>query len=334
MTQVHSSMLSLDDLSFVGCGLVRPECVLATAAGHLYSADWRGGVAHILPDGTQHLYTGVAPDGRQLRPNGIALLPDGSFLVADLGETLGGVFRLERSGKVSTVLEQIDGTPLPPTNFVTTDIAGRIWVTVSTRKSPRSLAYRPDADDGFIIRINTDGSACVVADGLGYTNELAFSPCGKWLYVNETFSRCLSRFAVNQAGDLGDRQLVCRFGAGTFPDGLAFDEEGGIWITSIVSNRVLRVVPGSSVVTVLADSDFAHVNKVEMAFQAGELGRPHLDQVKSQRLRNISSLAFGGPDLTDGYLGCLLGDAIAHIRLPVRGHPPIHWHYDDQEQSQ
>ena len=38
---------ALRDLQFLGQGLVRPECVLATAAGDLYSADWRGGVAHL-----------------------------------------------------------------------------------------------------------------------------------------------------------------------------------------------------------------------------------------------------------------------------------------------
>jgi hypothetical protein len=55
------------------------------------------------------------------------------------------------------------------------------------------------------------------------------------------------------------------------------------------------------------------------------MGRPHLDQVVSRRLRNISSLAFGGADLRTGYLGCLLGDSIATFRSPVAGFPPAHW---------
>ena len=45
------------------------------------------------------------------------------------------------------------------------------------------------------------------------------------------------------------------------------------------------------------------------AYAAGELTRPHLDRIESQRLKNISSLAFGGPDLKTVYLGCLLGAA-------------------------
>jgi len=79
------ALLSLGDLAFVGEGLVRPECVLANAAGDLFSADWRGGVAHLRPDGSQALYAGPGPDGLALKPNGIALLRDGSFLLAHLG---------------------------------------------------------------------------------------------------------------------------------------------------------------------------------------------------------------------------------------------------------
>jgi hypothetical protein len=44
-------------------------------------------------------------------------------------------------------------------------------------------------------------------------------------------------------------------------------------------------------------------------------------------LKNISSIAFGGPDLRTAYLGCLLGDALATFRSPVAGAPPAHWNY-------
>jgi hypothetical protein len=37
--------VSLDDVTELGAGLVRPECVLCTAAGNVYTSDWRGGIA-------------------------------------------------------------------------------------------------------------------------------------------------------------------------------------------------------------------------------------------------------------------------------------------------
>lgn len=318
--------IPLDGLRFVGAGLVRPECVLATASGTLYTADWRGGVALTAIDGASTLVQGALPGQRPLRPNGIALRRDGSFLLADLGEAKGGVFVLARDGTVRPLVEAVDGIDLPPSNFVFEDEHDRVWITVSTRKVPRAAAYRADVADGFIVLCDRRG-ARIVADGLGYTNEAMISPDGRWLYVNETFVRKLSRFPLHADGSLGTKEVVATFGRGTYPDGLAFDAEGHVWITSIVSNRVLRVAPDGATTLILEDADPAHVDWCEAAWRAGELGRPHLDRAAGRVLKNISSLAFGGPDLRTAYLGCLLGDAIASFRAPVAGHPPFHWHF-------
>lgn len=320
--------LDLTSIRWVGKELHRPECVLATAAGHLFTADWRGGVAQVLPDGSQNLYLAQPVDGEALKPNGIALLRDGSFLLAHLGAERGGIFRLQRDGTTTPFLLDVQGQALPPSNFVVEDETGRYWITVSTRISPRALGYRRECNDGFIVVVDRKG-ARIAADGLGYANECAVHPDGQWLYVNETFARRLSRFEIHANGDLGAKQLVAEFGAGTFPDGLCFDSEGGTWITSIVSNRLLRVAPSGHQSLWLEDSEPDHLAWVEQAFNAGQMGRPHLDQARSRSLKNISSLAFGGPDLRTGYLGCLLGESVAALAMPVAGHPPIHWNYTE-----
>jgi sugar lactone lactonase YvrE len=323
---VPHTLDSLAALGNIGAGLVRPECALTTRAGDIYTSDWRGGVAHIRPDGSQKLYSAPGIDGLPLRPNGIALNADGSFLLAQLGADDGGVYRLTREGELTPFLRTVDGRDLPPTNFVVADQAGRTWITVSTRRTPRALGYRKDCDDGFIVMVDGKG-ARIVADGLGYTNECAVHPNGQWLYVNETFTRKLSRFVIQADGSLGAKEVVAEFGAGTFPDGLVFDAEGGAWIVSIVSNRVIRVMPDGTQQVFLQDADEDHLAWVEAAYQTSEMGRPHLDNVESTRLKNISSIAFGGPDLRTGYLGCLLGDSITAMNMPVAGHPPVHWHY-------
>jgi len=324
VTTAGAPAIALEILRFVGTGLNRPECVLATARGDLYTADWRGGVAHIRADGTQALYAAQLSNSRPLRPNGIALRADGSFLLADLGEELGGVFSLDRSGQVRPLLERVDGIDLPPTNFVHEDAAGRIWITVSTRHRPRAAAYRSNVADGFIVLLDARG-ARIVADSLGYTNEAVVSPDEQWLYVNETFGRRLTRFRLAADGSLSGRETVTNFGPGTFPDGLAFDAHGGIWITSIVSNRVIRVDHDGRQQLMLEDCEPAHLERCECAFVAGTMGRPHLDTCGGRVLRNISSLAFGGADLRTAYLGCLLGDRLASFRAPAAGHPPAHW---------
>ena len=317
--------VSLTDLRFFGAGLRRPECVLATARGEVYTGDWRGGVALTGPDGDQSLFVAKLSCGRKLRPNGIALRADGSFLLADLGDEIGGVFRMDRTGNVEPLVEEVDGVTLPPSNFVVED-GKRLWLTISTRHRPRALAYRSDVADGFIVVMDERG-ARIVADGLGYTNEAVPSPDGEWLYVNETFARRLTRFRIGRDGSLSARETVTSFGHGTFPDGLTFDAEGGVWITSIVSNRVIRIASDGSQTLMLEDADLAHLEWVEHAFLDGKMGRPHLDHAGGRVLKNISSLAFGGADLRTAYLGCLLGDRIASFRSSVAGHPPRHWTY-------
>lgn len=320
-------MPSLADLRFLGQGLVRPECVLAHRSGLLFAADWTdpGGVAIVTPTGRVVRHLAQDPP-RHLRPNGIALEPGGSFLLAELGAETGGVWRLLPDGRVEPVLLELDGRPLPPTNYVHLDSLGRLWVTVSTRHHPRHLAARADVADGFVVLVEA-GRARIVADGLGYTNECVVAPDGDWLWVNETFGRRTSRLRIEPDG-LGRRETVATFGPGTFPDGLTFDAEGAAWITSIVSNRVIRLHPDGRQEVFLEDVLPAHLAAVEAAYRAGRLDRDLLDRPPPGPLKNISSLAFTGPERRTLCLGCLLGDRLALVDGPVAGAETPHWAHE------
>lgn len=320
--------MSVAGLAFAGSGLNRPECLVTHRSGLIFAADWTGsgGVSIIAPDGSVSRILARGTD-RPLRPNGIALEPGGSFLIAHLGADDGGLFRLHSDGRVENVALDIAGTAIPPSNFPLVDSRSRIWMTVSTRVSPRADDYRPTAQTGFIALIE-NGVARIVADGLGYANECTLSMDERHLFVNETFARRLTRFEIAANGDLKNRTTVATFGAGTFPDGVVLDSEGAAWITSIVSNRVIRVAANGTVSLVLEDSDPGHLINVEDAFQSHSMGRPHLDNVRSRVLRNVSSLAFGGPSLQTAYLGCLLDDRIPFFQAPVTGALPRHYDFD------
>jgi sugar lactone lactonase YvrE len=143
--------------------------------------------------------------------------------------------------------------------------------------------------------------------------------------VNETFGKRTSRFPI-LGNDLGKRQTVAEFPHGVFPDGLDFDAEGGLWITSIFSNRLVHVAPDARQRVVLEDNDPAFVDAIEAAFARGELAAAGNPQVPAARIRNLSSSAFGGPDLRTLYLGCLQAEHIYRMPSPVAGARPPHWH--------
>lgn len=320
------TLLSVSDLTFLGHGLQRPECVLAHSSGLLIAPDWTGGggVTLLAPEGRQVRHLARDRADSPLRPNGIALEVGGDILIAHLGQEEGGIFRLRPDGSSEPVLLEVEGEALPPTNFVTRDHLGRLWVTVSTRITPRAADYRATSNTGFIVLLD-NRDARIVADGLGYANECLLSPDGKRLYVNETFGRRLTAFDVAEDGALSNRRCLHEFGSGAFPDGLALDEAGGIWIVSIVSNRVLRLTPDGKLHTILEDSDPDHLQWVEAAYRSASMDRQHLDGVVSKSLRNISNIAFGGGDRRQAYLGCLLGQSIASFRAPFAGVAPPHW---------
>ncbi|WP_191602303.1 SMP-30/gluconolactonase/LRE family protein [Marinomonas algicola] len=319
-------MHSLDQIVFLGENLKRPECVLTNADNRIFTSNWDGGVSVIEPDGYQWSLLAKNSDF-ELKPNGICLLENGDFLIAHLGNEEGGVYCLKQNGELSPFLLDVDGKPLPPTNYVHLDFQGRVWITVSTRTQPRADAYRSDVCNGFVILFDGD-KARIVADNLGYTNECIASPDGNFLFVNETFSRRLTRFNIAENGDLSNKTTIATFEEGVFPDGLVLDAEENFWITSIISNQVIRVSKdGKKQETMLIDVDPQHLEWVEKAFQSHSMGRPHLDNVKSILLQNISSLAFGGDDLKNLYFGCLLGHQIASLKQSIKGLAPSHWNF-------
>jgi sugar lactone lactonase YvrE len=203
------------------------------------------------------------------------------------------------------------------------DGRGRTWISVSTRQQPRQRAWRPDVADGFVVLVDGAG-ARIVADGLQYTNEVRPDPSGRWLYVVETFGRRLTRFPLAGDGSLGAREAVVTLGHGSFPDGLAFDEHDGVWLTSLVSNRLLRFDRQGHVETVLEDVNAAFVDDAERAFARGTMEKRHLGRIDGTRLQQLTSLAFGGPDRRTVYLGSLHGQCLYRFRGGFTGAAAVH----------
>ena len=327
-----------EGLESIFSGLQRPECVLTHSSGSIFVSDRRGGVLKIHRDGTHSLIGGDSragdssiPHGSSLGssgllPNGIAMQRDGAFLVANLGEQ-GGVWRIAPDGVASPWLMEVDGRPVHRVNFVVNDISDRqdrVWACISATDG--SDAYPLRTATGYIILRDASGTR-VVAEGLHYTNECRVSSDGLFMYVNETFGRCLSRFRIGKTGELTGKETVATFGEGDFPDGLALDAEGGAWVVCVGSNRVHRIAPDGKKLTVIDDADPATAKQLEAAFVAGTLNRPQLSVARGHRLRNVTSLAFGGADLRTVYMGCLAGDSLATFRSPVAGVQPVHWNW-------
>lgn len=319
MTLTRIEPFRLEDLTQLGGGLNRPECVLAARDGSLYTSDWTVGIARIAPDGTVSPAVEADLIGQGFRPNGIALTGEGDFLFANLGRG-GGVWRVGRTGEARPFATELDGDRVPHANFVLVD-GDRTWITISAR-TRNHQHYTAEEQSGQILLVQED-TITVAADGLNWTNELRVSPDRTHLFVNETFACRTTRYDVAADGTLSDPVHIT-FPADTFPDGLAFDAEGGLWVTSVITNRLIRVAQDLTWTVVLEDIAPSGREAVE-AYARGELTFDHIGRSRGSRLCNLSSLAFAGPDLKTLCLGGLGATAVQVLRSPVAGEPMAHW---------
>lgn len=319
----------------VGRDLQRPECILAERDGSLWSADARGGVVHIRPDGTQEIITQKVESAfsdatdeaarftQGTLPNGLAFARNGDILISNFGTD-----RLEvmtRSGESRVLHDQIDGKPIGKVNFVLRDSKDRIWLTVSTLIPNWMQAASSLRHDGFVAMADEKGLR-IVADGFAFTNEIRFDANEEWLYVVETTGMKVTRLRVGDDGSLTGRETYGPENHGAFIDGIAFDAYGNLWGTHVMTDRVFAITPEGDL-RILLDDDHGSAAGMALlaAFEKGAVTPDMMMACGGTIAPWMASITFGGPDLKNVYIGSLRGTTIPWFRSPVAGLPMIHW---------
>ncbi|KTB79626.1 gluconolactonase [Pseudomonas syringae pv. syringae PD2774] len=323
------------DITFVGRDLQRPECIIAQRDGTLWAADARGGVMRIDPDGGQSLlcpHDAGASEGSfeerfiQSRnaslPNGLALTAQGDFIICNWG--LDRIEHLSAQGHLSVLHDHLDGLPLGKTNFPLLDSKGRIWFTVTTQMQPWTDSINAQVADGYIGVIDDNGIRIVARDLEG-TNEIRFDDREECLYVVESNARRISRFKVGPHATLSDREVYGPALLEGFPDGFAFDSFGNLWVTLIMTDKLIAITPQGEVLTLLDDSNEQANAELYRQRDNRTLTPQTMQAARGNLAPWMASITFGGPDLKTVYLGSLLGDRIPSFRSPVSGQPLIHW---------
>lgn len=328
--------LTRADLQFVGRDLQRPECILAEPDGTLWSADARGGVMRIAPDGSQRLiaqqadshFSGTTDLAKRFTegtlPNGLAFAANGDILISNFGTDCLEV--MDREGRSRVLYDRIDGQPIGKVNFVLRDSKNRIWLTVSTRIKNWMEAIRPGLDDGYIALADEHGLR-IVADGLHFTNEVRLDAKEEYLYAVETCGRRITRFRVGADGSLSGREIFgpSDFGPAGFPDGCTFDAYGNLWVTLVMAEKLIALTPDGEMLTLFDDGKPEKIAALEAGYRAGKPTPEQMMATRSEVTPWIASITFGGPDLRNAYIGTLFGTNIPWFRSPVPGLPMVHW---------
>ncbi len=311
--------IELSELAFTGHDLSRPESVIAQRNGILCVSDGKGGVTRIHPDGSQRFQGGLGGE-----PNGLALLDDGSILIANIA--VGGIQKLYPDGRVEDFLMEVDGVKLTCANYVFVDGKKRIWMGFSTRESTWwPAAARPRAD-GYIVLLDEKGPR-IVRDDLYFTNEIRLDAREEYLYVAETMKNRVIRFRIQPDGNLTDKEIVGphSLGVGAAVDGFAFDAEGNVWVTTVIRNGVGIITTDGDYHVVFEDANEPLLATFEQKVASGEATPFDMLAAAGKTLQLVTSVAFGGPDLRTVYVGSLGMSTLPTFRSPVAGLPMRHW---------
>jgi gluconolactonase len=203
-----------------GYGLVEGPRV--DSDGNLFFSDvTNGGVHRRAPDGA---LTTVVPKRRGV--GGIALHAEGGLVIS--GRDVCHV----KDGTTRILLERPEG--VGGFNDLFVDAAGRVIVG-SLRSNPFELG--PERETGECWRIDGEGKATVLYDGVGLGNGIGFSPDGRTLYHSDTAAGAVLAHEVAPDGSVTNRRV---FGECDAPDGLAVDSAGGVWVASYGGGCVVR----------------------------------------------------------------------------------------------
>jgi gluconolactonase len=166
----------------------------------------------------------------------------------------------------SRVLLSLDG--VTGFNDLATAADGSVYVG--------ALRFHPFAGDapvpGEIWRIPAGGEAAPATGGVLWANGIGFSPDGRVAYGSDYARACVMAWDVEADGRLSSPRTFANMPEGS-ADGLAVDQEGGVWVAPGAAGNVVRFSPDGS-----------------------------LDRKLDVPASFVSSLCFGGDDMRDVYV--------------------------------
>jgi D-xylonolactonase len=226
----------------------------------LYFSDVpNGGVFRRSPDGAIET---LIPRRRGV--GGIALNAGGGIVCS--GRNL--IRWDEATGQSSDLFTQWEGRALRGLNDLTVDAQGSVFVG--------SLEFDALSNDkpipGNVFHVDPPGTAVKLWEGIEVTNGMGFSPDAGLLYHCDSTTRAVWAYDVTADRRLKDRRVFARLTQG-WPDGMAVDVEGGVWVAVVRYGEVVRF-----------KADGTMERRIKMPAEM------------------VTSLCFGGADMMDLYV--------------------------------
>ncbi len=197
------------------------------------------------------------------------------------------------AGRFERILTPEQDKPFNRNNDGACDRAGRFWVgTMQNNIAPDGTALRVISSSGTLWRIDPDRRVTAMVRDIYVSNTVCWSPDDRTMYFGDTMTGWIYAFDFDlAAGTLTRRREFAQHPRG-LPDGSAVDAEGFLWNCRWGGGCVIRFDPDGEV-----------------------------DRVVELPIDNVTSCAFGGPDLDTLYIttACSGLSEAALARTPQAG---------------
>jgi gluconolactonase len=219
--------VAVENFEIFASGLDHPECVAFDSAGYLWAGGEAGQIYRI--DKAGQVETILTMGGFC---GGLAFSPTGELFVCNPAHGIVRVFESAAGDYQYEVFANSAGDhKLVTPNFGVFEARGYYYVTDSGKwKQP----------NGKLIRYSSNGTGKVIASGFRYPNGLALSADEKSLFMVESETNSVLRFSINADGSTEAPEKYAS-DCGRFPDGLALDSDGNLYVSCYASDDIHRV---------------------------------------------------------------------------------------------
>ncbi|AJG23535.1 Xylonolactonase [Cupriavidus basilensis] len=230
------------------------------------------------------------------QPGFIVPLDDGGFLCG----MQDGLYRFDPADGACRRLKEVE--PDLPGNRINdgfVDPAGRLWFG--------TMDDGEAAPSGSLYQVGDDGRTWRRDSGYVITNGPAMSPDARTLYHADTVKRLVYAFDVGQDGALSRRREFARLCGTGYPDGMAVDADGHLWIAVFGGARIERWSPDGRLAGVVR---FPCDNVTKLAFGGDDLRTVYVTTAR----KGLSPAALALQPLAGGLFS---------FRAPTRGLPQM-----------
>ena len=186
----------------------------------------KGTIGRVSKNGSFEVFVDSLPNGSVA--NGIRFGAKGEMFLADYVNH--NILQLDVDSK-TIVLYAHDSTMNQPNDIAISD-NGTLY------------ASDPNWGDGNgkLWRIDTDGSAHLLADSMGTTNGVEVAPGDTILYVNESVQRKVWKFELSKSGEITNKRLLFHYSDRGL-DGMRCDIQGNIYVARYGAGTIDIISP-------------------------------------------------------------------------------------------